>query len=197
MALSKEEILEAISEMSVMDIVDLISAMEEKFYNPEAYDCMGYENTWDEGAIGTTCGYFIPIQTNLDGFIDDQGNSLEEKAIEYETEMREKKKGAADAKSLDQYIAEHPFSPQEATLQITSNLFDIASLQEQYNIVKARGLQSIGTVGKLFHNSKGQVKFTIDGDLKQIIKFPHRKDDDKTGAVVIYEAPYKNEKQQY
>jgi len=31
MALSKEEILEAISGMSVMDIVDLISAMEEKF----------------------------------------------------------------------------------------------------------------------------------------------------------------------
>ena len=31
MAFSKEEILEAISEMSVMDIVDLIEAMEEKF----------------------------------------------------------------------------------------------------------------------------------------------------------------------
>ena len=31
MALSKEEILEALSEMSVIDIVDLISAMEEKF----------------------------------------------------------------------------------------------------------------------------------------------------------------------
>jgi len=31
MALSKEEILEAISEMSVIDIVDLIEAMEEKF----------------------------------------------------------------------------------------------------------------------------------------------------------------------
>ena len=31
MALKKEEILDAISEMSVMDIVDLISAMEEKF----------------------------------------------------------------------------------------------------------------------------------------------------------------------
>ena len=31
MALKKEEILEDISEMSVMDIVDLISAMEEKF----------------------------------------------------------------------------------------------------------------------------------------------------------------------
>lgn len=31
MAVSKEEILDAISEMSVMDVVDLISAMEEKF----------------------------------------------------------------------------------------------------------------------------------------------------------------------
>ena len=31
MALSKEEILDAISEMSVIDIVELIEAMEEKF----------------------------------------------------------------------------------------------------------------------------------------------------------------------
>ncbi len=31
MALSKDDILEAISEMSVMDVVDLVSAMEEKF----------------------------------------------------------------------------------------------------------------------------------------------------------------------
>ena len=31
MALSKDEILDAISEMSVMDVVDLVSAMEEKF----------------------------------------------------------------------------------------------------------------------------------------------------------------------
>ncbi|MBC6414666.1 MAG: 50S ribosomal protein L7/L12 [Chromatiales bacterium] len=31
MAVSKEEILDAISNMSVMDVVDLVSAMEEKF----------------------------------------------------------------------------------------------------------------------------------------------------------------------
>ena len=171
-------------------------AMEEIFYNPAAYDCMDYENIWDEGAMGTRCGYFIPIQKNLDGFIDEEGNSIQQDAIEYEEQMREKKKGAADAKSLDQYIAEHPFSPQEATLQVTANLFDIASLQEQYNNVKARNLQSIGTAGRLYHNEKGEVKFKIDGDLKPITKFPHRKDDDKTGAIIIYEAPYKNQEQQ-
>jgi len=171
-------------------------AMEEIFYNPEAYDCMDYENIWDSGAVGTKCGYFIPIQTNLDGFIDDDGNSIKQDAVEYENSMRDKKKGAADAKSLDQYIAEHPFSPQEATLQVTANLFDVASLQEQYNKVKAGKLQSIGTIGKFYYDKDERIKFTIDGDLRQIIKYPHRKDDDTTGGVVIYEAPYKNAKQQ-
>jgi hypothetical protein len=166
-------------------------AMEEIFYNPAAYDCMDYDNIWDEGAVGTRCGYFIPIQKNLDGFIDDNGNSLQEDAIEYEKEMREKKKGAADAKSLDQYMAEHPFSPQEATLRVTANLFDVASLQEQYNKIKARNLQSIGTIGKLYYGKEGEIKFTPDGDLKQIIKYPHRKDDNTTGGIVIYQAPHK------
>ena len=171
-------------------------AMEEIFYNPAAYDCMDYTNIWDEGSMGTKCGYFVPIYTNLDGFIDKDGNSKKEKAITHEEVMRDKKKGAADAKSLDQYIAEHPFSPQEATLQVTANLFDVASLQEQYNYVKSRGLQSLGTTGKLYHDKEGKVKFKVDGDVKQILRYPHRREDDNTGGVVIYESPYKNTKQQ-
>ena len=171
-------------------------AMEEIFYNPEAYDCIAYENVWDKGAVGTTCGYFIPIQTNLDGFIDSDGNSLETTAVEYEKSMREKKKGAADAKSLDQYIAEHPFSPQEATLQVTANLFDVASLQEQYNKIKVHNLHSIGTVGEFYYDSKSKVKFRPNPSLKQVTRFPHRREDNNTGAVVIYESPYKNEEQQ-
>jgi hypothetical protein len=171
-------------------------AMEEIFYNPAAYDCMEYENVWDKGAFGTVCGYFIPIQRNLDGFIDEQGNSLEESAIEYEEEMRNKKKGAADAKSLDQYIAEHPFSPQEATLQVTANLFDVASLQEQYNKIKVHGLHSMGTVGELYYSKNNIVKFRPNPSLKSVIRFPHRREDNNIGAVVIYESPYKNEKQQ-
>ena len=171
-------------------------AMEEIFYNPAAYDCMDYTNVWDEGSMGTKCGYFVPIYKNLDGFIDKNGNSLREKAVSHEESMRDKKKGAADAKSLDQYIAEHPFSPQEATLQVTANLFDVATLQEQYNYVKSRGLHSLGTLGKLYHDAKGKVKFKMDGDLKQILRYPHRREDDNTGGVVIYESPYKNTKQQ-
>ena len=53
--------------------------MEELFYHPESYDCMAFDNDWDAGAMGTTCGYFVPIYQNLDGFIDDDGNSEKKK----------------------------------------------------------------------------------------------------------------------
>ena len=171
-------------------------AMEEIFYNPEAYDCMSYENIWDEGAMGSQCGYFIPIQQNLEGFIDDEGNSIRQEAIEYEKGMREKKKMAADSKALDQYMAEHPFSPQEATLQVTANLFDIASLQAQYNKIKSHGLHSMGTHGQFYYNKDNQVKFRPLPNGTPILRFPHRKGDNNSGCVTIYESPYKNEKGQ-
>lgn len=165
--------------------------LEELFYHPEAYDCYEFDNEWDSGAMGTTCGYFVPIYQNLDGFMDKDGNSMTAEAIEYEENQREKKKKANDPKSHDQYIAEHPFSPQEATLQVTSNTFDVSSLKEQYNKVIANNLQKIGVAGRLYYNSQNKIDFSPSPDCHPINKFPHRKDDDLTGAVVVYESPYK------
>jgi len=167
--------------------------LEELFYHPDAYNCLGFENDWDAGAMGTICGYFVPIYKNLDGFIDENGNSLVNAAIEYEEEQREKKKKGNDPKSYDQYIAEHPFSPQEATLQVTANTFDVNSLKEQYNRVISGNLDIIGVVGEMYYNTKGKADFMLNGNLRPISKFPHRKDDDLTGAVVIYEPPFKTE----
>jgi hypothetical protein len=167
--------------------------MEELFYHPEAYDCLPFENDWDAGAMGTHCGYFVPIYKNLDGFIDKDGNSLVNEAIEYEESQREKKKKGNDPKAFDQYIAEMPFTPQEATLQVTANTFDVSSLKEQYNRVIANDLQKIGVAGEMYYDSKGKVSFRPDFNLKPITKFPHRKDDNLTGAIVVYEPPFKTE----
>jgi hypothetical protein len=167
--------------------------LEELFYHPEAYDCLGFENDWDAGAMGTICGYFVPIYKNLDGFIDENGNSLTNTAVEYEEEQREKKKKGNDPKSYDQYIAEHPFTPQEATLQVTANTFDVNSLKEQYNKVLAGNLDKIGVVGEMYYNTKGRADFTPNNNLRPVAKFPHRKDDDLTGAVIVYEPPFKTE----
>lgn len=171
--------------------------MEELFYHPEAYDCLSFDNDWDAGAMGTQCGYFVPIYKNLDGFIDKDGNSLIDEAMAYEESQREKKKKGNDPKAFDQYIAEMPFTPQEATLQVTANTFDTASLKEQYNRVIANNLEKIGVIGEMLYDSKGKVKFRPDGNLKPIVKFPHRKDDNLTGGVVIYEAPYRTEVEEY
>ncbi len=170
--------------------------MEELFYNPDSYDCLAFENVWDAGARGTYCGHFVPIYENLEGFIDKDGNSSMDSAVAFEEENRVKKKGTNDPKALDQYIAEHPMNPREATLQISANLFDIASLQEHYNNVKVNKLNKIGTAGKLYFGKDNKIEFRLDGDAKPIIRYPHRKEDDLDGAIVIYEAPYKNEKQQ-
>jgi hypothetical protein len=168
--------------------------LEELFYHPEAYNCKAFDNEWDEGSFGTKCGFFIPIYKNLDGFMDENGNSLVQEAIEYEETQRELKRKGNDAKAFDQYIAEHPFNPREATLQVTSNMFDITSLKEQYNKVIANDLQKIGVAGEMYYDAQALPKFRPNANLRPITKFPHRKDDDLTGAVVVYEPPYKDDK---
>tara|TARA_R110002012_G_scaffold4712_1_gene21694 strand:+ start:2763 stop:4727 length:1965 start_codon:yes stop_codon:yes gene_type:complete len=170
--------------------------MEELFYNPASYDCLEFSNEWDAGAQGTKCGHFVPIYENLEGFIDSDGNSLKDSAIEFEEVNRIKKKGTSDPKALDQYIAEHPMNPREATLQISANLFDIASLQAHYNNVKVNKLDKVGTAGKLYYGKGNKVEFKLDGDAKPIIRYPHRKEDNLDGAIMIYESPFKNAQQQ-
>ena len=165
-------------------------SLEELFYHPTAYNCLEFDNEWDAGAMGTTCGYFVPIYQNLDGFMDEEGNSLINDAREFEEAARENKKKANDPKALDQYIAEHPFTPQEATLQTTINIFDVTSLKEQYNRVKAHNLEKEGTAGLLYHKGDS-VEFRPDPSIKPITKFPHRKDDNLTGGVVVYQNPWK------
>ena len=167
--------------------------MEELFYHPDSYDCLSFENIWDSGSMGTTCGYFVPIQENLDGFIDNDGNSIESEAKVFIEKQREKKKGANDPKALDQYVAEHPFSPQEATLQVTANLFDINSLKEQYNKIRAHGLESEGTYGEIYYDKDSKIVFKPGGKSVPVYKFPHRKGDKTEGAIVVYEHPYKTE----
>jgi len=100
-----------------------------------------------------------------------------------------KRKGS-DAKSYDQYIAEHPFTPQEATLQTTANLFDVASLKEQYNRVKTRDLDKSGITGYLYYKGS-ELSFRPSPDVRAITKFPHRKGDDIEGGVVVYEPPFR------
>ena len=169
---------------------DGFDSLNELFYNPAAYECMAFENRWSEANHGSTCGYFVPIYDILEGFIDDDGNSLTEEAKAFENEQREKRKKGNDPKAYDQYVAEHPMEPEEATLQATGNLFNISGLKQQSDRVRANNLHT--TMGIPITVTRGEKGYSYqpDYDLRPIHQFPHRKSDDLTGCVVMFERPF-------
>lgn len=166
------------------------SSAEALFERPDVYDCLTFDNIWDPGAQGTDAGFFHPNRMNLDGYMDEHGNSLREQAAEYEQRQREIKKKGESAKAYEQYVAEHAETPQEATIQSEANLFPTTDLQEQLNKVKANKKYHALTPGVLIDTDKG-IKFRPDNDVNPIWKYPHSKKDDLRGAVVIKEGPKK------
>lgn len=166
------------------------SGAEELFFNPEDNGCLRIRNKWDEGADGNWCGYFVPVYINLPGFMDEDGNSLIDEAIEYEEAERERRRKSQNSESYSQYITELPFKPSEAVLSVDLNIFPTQAISEQKNKVIANKEYNLGVPGELYE-SENSVKFKPNLDLKPVYKFPHSKHDDVTGAVVVYEAPIK------
>lgn len=166
--------------------------LEELFYNPESYNILPINNMWDEGADGNTCSFFFPSYVNCEGFIDKSGNSDIEMAKTYHENEREKKKKTDDPKALEQYTSENPFTPQEATLRVATNIFPTYELQEQLNRVMAEKRYHSLVSGRLYTNSDGDAKFAQDEDVNPVLKYPAPEGMDKTGGVVIKEAPVRN-----
>lgn len=166
---------------------------ESMFYNPEAYNLYPFDNVYDEGGVGQTCGFFFPSFQNKIGFMDNEGNSLVEKAKQEEQAKRDDlKSNAKDAGVYDKYVTEYPWCPKEAFLQTNANMFPTVTLAEWRNELMRTGLDKRMSVhGRLLSTTKG-VTFRVSEDARPLIKFPHQKGDDITGCVTIYQAPYKS-----
>lgn len=175
--------------------------LRDMFYNPDGYNCMEFENIWDESANGTKCGFFIPQYTNLDIrdkdgkrlYMDKDGNTLLKQSLEFILEERRKVISAAtNTVAVDRYVAEHACTPQEACLEFGGNIFPKKELQEQLSRIRTnKQLQNYKQVGDLIQTGDGQLRWIIKktGD---ITHYPLKKDDDPTGSIVIWEHPMKN-----
>ena len=165
---------------------------ESMFYNPEAYNLLPITNIWDEGADHTTCGYFFPAFKNKIGHMDVNGNSDMDGARQSEDAKREQiKRDSKDAGVLDKHITEYPFTPKEAFLQHTSNIFPTAALMEWRNELMRSGMfKSLAVPGHLVQGKDG-IKLKPDDRLRPVLKFPVPRGDDTTGCVVMYQSPYK------
>ena len=166
---------------------------ESMFYNPEAYNLLPISNIWDEGADHSTCGYFFPSYKNKVGHMDNNGNSDIAGARQSEEATREQiKRDAKDAGVLDKHITEYPFTPKEAFLQHTSNVFPTAQLMEWRNELVRSGIyKSLAVAGHLIETKSGKVKLQPDDRLRPVVKFPVQRGDDTKGCVVVYQSPYK------
>ena len=177
------------------------STLKDMFYNPEGYNCIGFDNIWDETATSKQCGFFVPQYTNMDLrdksgnrlYMDEDGNTLYKPALQYILDERKKViENATNSTAIDRYVAERPITPAEAMLEFNGNIFPKKELQEQ--LARIRTNKSLSN-----HKQVGDLVWEKDGTLKWVIKkhgdithYPLKKDDDPTGSIVIWEHPVKD-----
>lgn len=175
--------------------------LKDLFYEPVAYNIQGIPNEWDDGASNHTCGFFVAEYDNMQGeddegnsFMDYDGNSKKHIAIKHILKERQKVvESASDRSAIDRYIAERPMSPAEAFLTISGNIFPKKELLNQLAYIKNNdSVRNYKQVGDLQFDTQGVLKWKIDKQFKDITKYRLSKEDNKDGAIVIWEHPSDN-----
>ena len=175
-------------------------ALRDMFYHPGGYNCLEFQNIWDEGNPDKPCGFFCPQYTNLEVhdkegnrlYMDKDGNTLHKKSLDYILSLRKDVvEKASNSVTIDRYVAENCITPAEACLNFNGNIFPRKELQEQLSRIRTnKHLQNCKQVGDLVETPEGEMKWVIKkhGD---ITKYHLEKEDDPTGAIVIWEHPNK------
>jgi hypothetical protein len=161
--------------------------------NPLRFGMLPFQNIWDKDSEDMKCGFFHPINWNMEGYYDGQGNSDREGAKQVELANRKLllDNGATSA-DIQQRMQEKPLGPFEAFGMVSTNNFPVLELKRQLEIVKAKNLHMImGTPVKLFYDyeiKKVKAEPILDGSANVI----YRQKPDNTsleGCPVIYEYP--------
>ena len=167
--------------------------LKKMFYHPDAFNVLGFPNIWDDNAEQTTCGFFAPAYLNLESkekeYMDKDGNSLKEKAIERLIAERNKvREGGASQEAIDRFISERPIKPQEACLELGKNIFPKKLLMDQLTKIRtSTKLKNMKHIVDLTWDN-GQVK-AIEKKSGDITNYPLKRDDKPRGSIVIWEYP--------
>ncbi len=172
--------------------------LKEVFYNPQAHNFLDIDNIWDKKSSHKRCGLFISEAYNLEGFIDDEGNSKVEEALEFIKENNIKVK-AAKRKDLAQLdISQKPTSPEEAFDQRKISEFPVEELRRQQDRIKHKDQESKWKFKPikctLYDDDEGKVRYKTT-NLPAEHEYPIKPDwDDKRGVVTFYQLPEENPK---
>jgi hypothetical protein len=168
--------------------------LKEVFYNPLAHNFLSVNNIWDKKErAGKPCGLFVSEAYNLEGFIDKDGNSLVNEALEWIRENNERVKNTKrkDLAQLD--ISQKPISPEDAFAQRKQNEFPVEDLRRQQERIEIKdqenGWERRPIKCTLFEDDKGVIQMNLN-NLPEEHRYPINPEwEDKRGIVTIYELP--------
>lgn len=163
------------------------------FYNPIAYGFMPFVNIWDKNAENTVCGYFHPVQLNMEGFYDKQGNSDIDGALKWENERRKKiLANSSSSAVLYKHMQEYPTCPADAFSMTSHSVFPVEELRNRLNQIQAKSIHIKKGIPVTLHYNLDKTKVLAKPDLNNSLNpiWNYKpKTNDLTGAVVIYEFP--------
>lgn len=160
--------------------------LKDMFYNPDGYNCMGFDNIWDETPSDKKCGFFIPQYTNMDFrddegnriYMDNDGNTLRRKSVEYIlAERRKVIENATNSVAVDRYVAEHCLdgdtwiSTEDGVTRIKDNPKAwISGVKDIYKLVTEDGAELLLTDNHKIFDGK-QYKELKDYKVGDLIKY--------------------------
>ena len=136
------------------------TTLKDMFYHPDGYNCVGFDNIWDNGAT-EKCGFFCPQYTNLanidkDGnrlYMDKDGNTKTKEALSYILSLRkEVVENASNSSTVDRYVAENCLdkdtwiSTEDGVMRIKDNPKAwITGIKKEYKITTNDGTELLLT----------------------------------------------------
>ena len=167
--------------------------LEKIFRSPEKYKFLPVVNTFDPESSLKECGFFVPHTWNLQGFIDDEGNSLIEEAFEFAMKERKASEGISfeDAQLA---ISQNPVTFEEAFGVRTKSFFKSSQIKaHQERMLRGKSL----TIPVILDEINGEIKWRRadrPGDPHPIKEWPLPEGTkDVRGCIEIKEFPVLDE----
>lgn len=169
------------------------------FNNPRQYNLLEFDNIWESGKEGAICGWFIPATRGRLGvfkgqeMVDEDGNSLEDIAMESILNLRESKRSGNDPKAIQDAITQYPITPSESFLRTSGAIFSSIELHEWLSKLETvPSLRDNKKKIELYFDSENKIKAKLNPDLIDITDYPLPRDHPKQGSIVVWEDPIDN-----
>lgn len=163
--------------------------LKEIFYNPEGFDCLSFEDTWEgRGKIG----YFLPATRGLNDFKEGPNFiSNEDRALKTIEASRAQAQKSNNKVKILTTIINQPLTPSEVFMTVDGNFFPVEDLRARLQVIENNDLiinQSYKYEFQLIDN-KVIPKMS---DKKVIRDFPIKRGMDMDAPVEVFELPKRN-----